>query len=78
VSVISLEIPSGPFNRFADDIELPDRLPVALEGRDEPVLAKVLAYDVRPRSLRVTLEIDDRMPSLECDCSRLSITGSRN
>lgn len=77
MSIISLDIPSGPLNRFPDDIELPDRLPVSLDGRDEPVLACVLAYEVRPRSLRVTLDINEDMPELECDCSQLSISGSR-
>jgi hypothetical protein len=57
---ITFEIPSGPLARFSDATEIPRRIPIAIPGRDEPIMARVLTYDVTPTALRVTVDLADR------------------
>jgi hypothetical protein len=59
---LSIEIPAGPYSRFDPELELPGRLPVRLEGRDESILARVLTFDVTALAIRVTLELPADVP----------------
>jgi hypothetical protein len=54
---ITLEIPSGPYARFDENLSVVGPIPVRIEGEDEPIVGRVLASDVTPRAIRLTLEL---------------------
>ena len=59
MTLITIEIPPGPDARFSEDVKLPERLPIHLgDGSPEPQMALVVASEVLPHAIRVTLDVE--------------------